>query len=144
MMSILLWISFLLHFVLIATIYYLYKEIRLVKNSNSNDDVTKLMETYLEEIKVENDRLQQSLMRLPIADNSEVLERANAAEKKLITADSPLVNNDGIGDRAEASLHARILQRYAEGATVDEIAKDLKCGKTETELIIKLYAKKRK
>ncbi|MEM1506445.1 hypothetical protein RG959_24150, partial [Domibacillus sp. 8LH] len=44
-------------------------------------------------------------------------------------------------DQVEASLQSRILQLHHRGKSNTEIAKQLDCGKTEVELIIKLYAK---
>ncbi|MDY0396396.1 hypothetical protein RWE15_21245 [Virgibacillus halophilus] len=56
-------ISFLLHIVSLAAIYFLFKQLtaKQEKNKQLPEDFLELMDTYLEEIRFENDKLKQHL-----------------------------------------------------------------------------------
>src|SRR5690625_5092517 len=58
MVSLLLIISFLLHIVLLIAIYFLYQQLEIVKR-NKNDKLEATLQSFLDEIKDENVRLQQ-------------------------------------------------------------------------------------
>ncbi|GGA62786.1 hypothetical protein [Ornithinibacillus halotolerans] len=46
-----------------------------------------------------------------------------------------------VQDDVEVSLQSRIMRLHNDGYTVEEIARSVGCGKTEAELIIKIYEK---
>lgn len=112
------------------------------------------METYLQEIKEENNRLQA------LINNSHQLKSSNTTNKednirqpvnqKIEEANNNLnYMNDfsffdnNINDTIEASLEAKVLQLHNEGLSITDIARKLHCGKTEAELIINLNKKNR-
>jgi|SRR5690625_3179171 len=138
MVSIALIISFLLHIITLFAIYQLLKQIQMKKETNTSE-FQAILDTYLQEIKEENDRLQKAVSEgwpneqqqpaLKMDNIDPALEATNLNEK-----------NES-KDYMEASLYSRILQLYDQGLTESEIARKLNCGKTEAALIIKLYGK---
>lgn len=139
-------ISFILHIITICAIYLLLKQIQQLKQDSPND-MTSLMETYLQEIKDENDQLQTALAIKPDKAHNEQdghSETAIVKEKQL--ANTTTINEAftlpeiDVKDQVESSLQAKVLQLYEQGHSSTEIAKKLNCGKTEAELIIKLHA----
>jgi response regulator of citrate/malate metabolism len=94
------------------------------------------MEQSLEEIKEENNRLQELLAHQKTqTDVNETFKEMQ--EEEDVT--HLLGETDGI--KVEASLDSQVLLLHQEGYTAEEIARKLNCGKTEAELIIKMYAK---
>lgn len=143
MISLLLIISFLLHIIAIFGIYQLYKQLQVVKQEDSSD-VIELFETYLQEIKDENNRLQVELSGKVSQEKTESPQQPEMYNKKQTTSENEKVSNykppeNQMDDSVEASLQARILQLYNEGLQETEIAQKLNCGKTEVALIIKLH-----
>ena len=63
-------ISFILHIITICAIYLLFKQVQQMKLENP-DEITSLMESYLQEIKDENNRLQTALSVQPVKDHDE-------------------------------------------------------------------------
>lgn len=153
MISFLLTISFLLHIVSLTAIYAMYKQLTAPKTDDTKD-VIQLMEAYLEEIKLENERLQEELSQsmnhpqpAPNRPNIKVAnpqisntkEQSNAQE----TDEPPVLPIDiDIQDDMEVSLQSQILKLHHEGLSHDEIARKLGCGKTEVDLILKFHEKK--
>ena len=137
MIQFMLIISFLLHIVLLMAVYHLFQQVQLSKKDNTND-ITNLFESYLQEIKDENNRLQGELLVNTTQHNQE--EKLDKQDSKT-NQYTPITPNN-IDDHYEASLQAQILQLYNEGMLVEEIANRLGCGTTEAGLIIKLYEKR--
>jgi|SRR5690625_4567612 len=142
MVSFVLIISFLLHIITFAAIYQLLKQIQTVKQSNT-DDIQEVLETYLQEIREENNRLQKSVTM----DEPNKQKPAQTIKDAKFDIDEMMAEEDQIyinenKDQMETSLHSRILQLYDKGLSETEIAQQLNCGKTEAELIIKLYGNK--
>ncbi|WP_200416353.1 DUF6115 domain-containing protein [Virgibacillus salexigens] len=137
MTSFLLIISFLLHGISFITIYYLLKLSRS-QQVNANELQT-LLASYLDEIKTENQHLERQL-------SQGVTNEANYSKEQIAAnpdAAGEQSNEENIDlpisemDQVEASLQARVLQMYSNGKSITEIARELNCGKTEAELIIK-------
>ncbi|MFD1171895.1 DUF6115 domain-containing protein [Oceanobacillus picturae] len=148
MESFLLIISFLLHIVTLAIIFQLFRQRSQPKSDTQTEELVTLLETYLQEVKEENDRLQEAISSEEDKATSvpkgvayePVRSQANydysKQENSSYTPPAPIEE-----DQVEASLQSRILQLHHRGKSNTEIAKQLNCGKTEVELIIKLYAK---
>lgn|SRR5690625_3287705 len=150
-------ISLLLHVVAFYLIFYLIKQVQLLREDKL-EGIQQLFSNYLVEIKEENDRLQKQL-----SSNSLINERPQVATleedqlhkttlndqhktnpiKHTDTPEIPLTQRtDHIQDTYEPSLQANILQMHDQGYTEEEIAKTLNCGKTEVELIVKFHHQK--
>lgn len=139
MTSMLLLISFLLHLIALAAIFQLFKQVQQLKKNNSQD-IMELLETYLEEIKEENRLLEKEVNNQTPPKNS-VPPETDDINKQNNGKDDYIPQVYNVMDDSETSLQARILQLHGQGQTVDKIARNLNCGKTEAELIIKLHGK---
>lgn len=150
MVSLLLIISFLLHIIALFSIYQLFKQLHAEKQQDNPQEIMEILEVYLEEIKQENNELKNLLKQDKSAE-----EEIEAPKKEIIVEKTEkkqeLKGNhesglDGLldelpGYQVDASLESRVLQLHSTGKSIEEIAKTLDCGKTEAELIIKLYQK---
>lgn len=147
MSSFLFIISFLLHIILLAIVYYLFQQIQLLKKNNTNE-VTELFESYLREIRSENRRLESEIeSKVSHTDQEKVTQQfeSNIINEEItnkVDLDKPILKTDTIHDKFETSLEAKILQLYHQGMEVTEIAQMLNCGKTEASLIINLSKKR--
>lgn len=147
MSSFLFIISFLLHIILLAIVYYLFQQIQLLKKNNTNE-VTELFESYLREIRSENRRLESEIeSKVSHTDQEKVTQQfesniINEEVTNKVDLDKPILKTDTIHDKFETSLEAKILQLYHQGMEVTEIAQMLNCGKTEASLIINLSKKR--
>lgn len=152
MISFLLIISFLLHLITLAAVFQLLKKVQELENSANSTEVTAVLERSLEEIKSENDRLQALMANhKPTSGGPENKQEesqqpkgetktpAQQRESIKMDADVDRLLANTPGDELEASLESRVMQLHAKGLTNEEIAKALGCGKTEAELIIRLY-----
>lgn len=135
MTSMLLVLSLLIHLITLTAFYQLFKQVQTLKQDRS-DDVTKLMETYLKEIKEENRLLETTLSQTET--RVEPATKA-AADKTDSSAYTPAT--DHVADESKLSLEAKVLQLYDRGLEIENIARQLNCGKTEAELIIKFNKK---
>ncbi|MGX4669258.1 DUF6115 domain-containing protein [Cerasibacillus sp. JNUCC 74] len=139
MTSFLLLISFLLHIISFSAIYQLFKQVKQHHQSNTTDsNIGALFESYLAEFKEENNRLQQALKQTNHAQLEPDSEENMEEIASTIVENVPMVD-DSKEDKVVTSLKANILQLYSKGLSPGEIAKQLNCGKTEAELIIKLH-----
>ncbi|MFD2628411.1 DUF6115 domain-containing protein [Oceanobacillus kapialis] len=147
MEALLLIISFLLHIITLTIIFQLFKQRSQPNHDTQTEEMIALLETYLQEVKEENDRLQKVIQENEQKTNS--IPKQQVSSVSLQDVDNSSEANDSSytppipeeEDYVEASLQSRILQLHHAGKTKTEIAKELDCGKTEVELIIKLYAK---
>ncbi|MFD1850356.1 DUF6115 domain-containing protein [Oceanobacillus bengalensis] len=138
MTSFLFIVSFLLHIIAIYIIIQLYWQIQSLKNTDSSE-INDLLKSYVQEIKDENKRLQNTLNEK--ASNKEVSLPDSAGTKLDVTIEEEVpvpFKEDVVQDYVEASLESKVLGLYHQGLSVTEIAKKLDCGKTEAELIINL------
>ncbi|HLR41070.1 MAG TPA: hypothetical protein VK091_05295 [Virgibacillus sp.] len=151
MTTLLLMISFLLHLLALVAIHQLFKQIQTykqAKTAENTEDITDLLETYLEEIKDENNRLQMELTKSrasskPDKNNGTTssLEKIEQTPIDSIYGEAPCFDTD---DSIETSLQAKVLQLSHQGYDAEAIAEKLNCGKTEAALIIKLQEKNRR
>lgn len=97
-----------------------------------------ILDSYMEEIRRENDKLQNLI---------EQSEDKTEHEHKIEYPSTPVYNppmipsEEKTEDQVETSLTAKILSLAEKGFAAEEIAKKLQCGKTEAELILKFHRK---
>ncbi|MBT2598682.1 MULTISPECIES: hypothetical protein [Oceanobacillus] len=146
-MSSLLWIiSFLLHMIALLAIYKLLQQIQVLKQRPASEsNIDSKLKHYIEEIRQENQNLQALIQKGATPDQKQqsngVLEEFNLQEEPFSEQIKENFSSEDAEDTVEASLEARVLQLYNQGKTIDEIASELECGKTEAEIIIKLHQK---
>ncbi|RDW17812.1 DUF6115 domain-containing protein [Oceanobacillus chungangensis] len=151
MQSLLLIISFLIHIVALYAIYRLSQQLQSFKKADTAE-ITELFELYLQEIKEENNRLQDKISsKTPPhikPEKTQVVSNnlKNDNHQKEINVEptakyaAPFIDAK-VDDLIETSLEARILQLHHQGMSITEIAQKLDRGKTEVELFIKLHQK---
>lgn len=138
MVAFLLIISFIIHMLSIYSIFILHRKTQAI-NTPVEHELHPILESYLNEIKEENKKLQQL-----VSKNEQLLEKPAKRKERNIPAEDNYAqiwdaeNND---DKVETSLHAKILSLHEKGLSIDQIAKQLKCGQTEAELILKFHEK---
>ncbi|GLO66022.1 DUF6115 domain-containing protein [Oceanobacillus kimchii] len=146
-MSSLLWIiSFLLHMIALLAIYKLLQQIQVLKQRPASEsNIDSKLKHYIEEIRQENQNLQALIQKGATPDQKQqsngVLEEFNLQEEPFSEQIKENFSSEDAEDTVEASLEAKVLQLYNQGKTIDEIASELECGKTEAEIIIKLHQK---
>jgi len=126
--------------VLLAAIYYLFKEVQALKR-NQPTNIVAIFEKYLRDIRTENDRLQDLSLTHVQTQRSPQREQHTRKEPKITSESAPTSNPESVQteDVSETSLQARMLQMYHQGKTAKEIAQSLNCGHTEVELTLKFY-----
>lgn len=140
MLSIILFFSFLLHIVAFWMIYSLHNKLKR-NHSTDLEEISELLELYLDELKEENKQLMDEL-------NNNTSFSAQEKESEVIKNElnNHPVQNDELPlekvDLMETSLEAEVLHLYQKMYTPNDIARKLNCGKTEVELIIKFHKKK--
>lgn len=154
MVSLLLIISFLLHIVIFIAYFNLSNQMALLKEENISE-IEQLFAKYLDEIKLENDRLQQEILQPnqtnKIASNEKQKKPTNNVvsytRKDLINQvkNEPVQSTNKLKQEAikqddvvETSIEANALQLYEQGYSATEIAQQLNRGTTEISLIIEL------
>ncbi|SFA77188.1 hypothetical protein SAMN04488072_101504 [Lentibacillus halodurans] len=142
MTSMLLFLSMLLHLITLTAIFQLFKQLQSLKQ-NHTGEMAELMEAYLEDIKEENRLLKDAIPQKDLSPETAAAQKASDSQ-----LETNIKNENGyspetahVADESELSLEAQILQLHDKGITVDEIARQLNCGKTEAELIIKMKKK---
>lgn len=149
MTSLLLIISFLLHTIILIGLFQLLKQIQSLKHSKDKETET-MMLAFIDEIKTENQRLQQQLNQHQgkTSDDPLLYEQKEATSERPDLHDESKVldeRNSQLTDRLQdqqeemkLSLEGRVLQLNQKGYSIEEIAEILTCGKTEVELILNL------
>lgn len=156
MTSLLLIISFLLHVIMLIAIFQLYQQLQKIKQTNDHALET-TMQRFISEIKAENNYLRQNMAQknpptptnAPQAvaskqgtdDGLEKEQHPNQANEEVHHQDTYNKAAELVEDKQEQielSLEGKILQLYQAGYPVDQIARQLTCGKTEVALILEL------
>ncbi|WP_217585582.1 DUF6115 domain-containing protein [Lentibacillus saliphilus] len=145
MTPILIFFSFMLHILAFIIIFILYKKINAQENQTP-EEVMDVLDSFLQDIKEENTHLLAQINRNSTTEQKveEALPDEGIAHAILEKKDDALhlkAPQSNVEDTYEQSLQSRILHLYGQGHTIEEIAKQLDCGKTEAELIIKMYSK---
>ncbi|GGJ56154.1 hypothetical protein GGR02_000428 [Anoxybacillus voinovskiensis] len=161
MTAFLLTISFVLHALSLFIIILLYLQLAKIKEVEKRqaqiiEEMEQTVSAYFIEWKEENERFLQALSktlhhRSSVKNEAKVEKSAttpNAAPLEQKESEwSPLAHVDEMKDTVEIrtirpkpaplSLAEQAAQLYKEGKTIEEIAKTLKKGKTEIELLLK-------
>ncbi|ANB60003.1 DUF6115 domain-containing protein [Anoxybacteroides amylolyticum] len=161
MIALLLTISFVLHALSLFIIILLYLQLTKIKEvekrqSQIIEEMEQTVSAYFIEWKEENERFLQALSKTlhhrSSAKNETKAEKSEAAPSTALferkeSEWSPLAHVDQMKDTVEIrtirpkpaplSLAEQVVQLYKEGKTIEEIAKMLKKGKTEIELLLK-------
>jgi len=153
MVPILFLISFSIHIALLIVTWRLVHQVKTLKN-NQPEAIMDIFETYLEEIKAENRKLQSgSPNKQSHLNNTAKQKKKTSAEEHQIqeasntetTGSAEKVQTEEKNDvesyKSDVSLsfEANVLHLYSQGLTVEEIAKRLNRGKTEVMLTVKFY-----
>jgi len=147
--NVLLVFSLLLHLVTFYIIMILAQRIQQIKNQTGgieNRELAEILESHLEAVRAENQRLIAQLTPLDhhnISDSGPKDGEKAAIEKKAQPLDHeiPPPPVEGIEDQVEPSQTGEVIQLYQKGWSKQEIAKHLGLGNGEVELIINLYNK---
>ncbi|WP_077615104.1 DUF6115 domain-containing protein [Caenibacillus caldisaponilyticus] len=162
MISVLLVFSLLLHLVTFYLLILLTQRINQLKHAQSEHDLEAIdaaLSAHLEAVRAENQALLDALdehqvkrdQAAPIERREEAApreeqtsargpaeERTPSAGAEAVPAPPPI---DGVQDRVEPSLSAQVLHLAEAGHDVEHIAKQLKIGKGEVELMLNLHRK---
>ncbi|TMN23600.1 DUF6115 domain-containing protein [Lentibacillus cibarius] len=138
-MAILLFISLLAHLITFVVIFNLAKQLQSIKNERHND-LSEQLSGYLEAIREENRHLEATLADEKKQSNHTTKQGNNHIQTVESTPiETGKSQTAPISQEPEMSLEAQVLHHYAKGMTVEEIARELDCGQTEAELIIKFH-----
>lgn len=140
--------------IMTVVVIHLNKKFQQFKQTELHD-VVELFETYLEDIKAENQRLQEQLsLSTSKPTQSQKNNHQPADERAFVTIGDKLndkVNIDQVDISREVqqddvklstSFEASVLQLYQQGFSEEDIARKLNSGKTEVALIINLYGER--
>ncbi|MDA7025838.1 Swarming motility protein SwrB [Bacillus sp. CLL-7-23] len=165
-MSTILWlISFMLHGTLIYFVIILYARLGAFKEAEKNqkqmlEETENTLTAFLMELKDENDKLVQELQKDRAAEvkqkpgKFEEEPALSLPELKEKDADLPLYIESMIHevereedelnqeeDEEAVSFEEKAVLLYEQGLSIEEVAKQLKSGKTEVELLLKFRGK---
>ncbi|NPC92600.1 Swarming motility protein SwrB [Bacillus sp. WMMC1349] len=167
-MSTILWlISFMLHGTLIYFVIILYTRLGAFKEAEKNqkqmlEETENTLTAFLMELKDENDKLVQELQKdrtNEINQKPEKFEEEPALslpESKEKDADLPLyiesmihevereedeLNQEEDEEAEAVTFEEKAVLLYEQGLSIEEVAKQLKSGKTEVELLLKFRGK---
>ncbi|GLH63227.1 hypothetical protein [Parageobacillus sp. G301] len=156
MIAFLLVVSFILHALSLFVIILLYLQLSRVKETEKRqqqmaEEMEQTFSAYLLEWKEENERflkeLSDVLTNRTKADRKQSPSKANATSTKEEALPDYFPNVDDVKDivdirhQAMPSLVEEAWQLFEQGKTIEEIAKILKKGKTEIELLLKFRQK---
>jgi hypothetical protein len=156
MIAFLLVVSFILHALSLFVIILLYLQLSKVKETEKRqqqmaEEMEQTFSAYLLEWKEENERflkeLSDVLTNRTKADRKQSPSKANATSTKEEALPDYFPNVDDVKDivdirhQAMPSLVEEAWQLFEQGKTIEEIAKILKKGKTEIELLLKFRQK---
>lgn len=146
MTSLLLLVSFLIHLILFIALYHLYQRVSQDKQEQhiQSERIEQLLMSFLEEIRLENEKLDEKISRPSFQQNKAFTETNKQDNYKnkvndYHSLDSKTLHvNKDRQDQVETSFEGQTLQLYNEGYSIDEIAQKLKRGKREVQLLLKM------
>ncbi|WP_143415839.1 hypothetical protein [Geobacillus sp. E263] len=156
MIAFLLVVSFILHALSLFVIILLYLQLSKVKETEKRqqqmaEEMEQTFSAYLLEWKEENERflkeLTDMLTNRTKDDRKQSSSKADATSTKEEALPNYFPNVDDVKDivdirhQAMPSLVEEAWQLFEQGKTIEEIAKILKKGKTEIELLLKFRQK---
>ena len=132
----LLWMfSFIMHIVLLFIVYKLFQQLQVLKQSN-NQEMKDLLDTFLKEMKEENQQLQRQVNEIQSQSDTSTVSGGMKEEP----TDHPLSSEPPVEEKYDdfsPSIQGQVYQLYDQGLSIEDIAKRLDRGKTEVELMIK-------
>ncbi len=138
MVALLLIISFTLHIIFFITLYYLYQQLQK-RNTVDEKELEQILASFLQEIKLENDRLQKQFKEETATANEPIKKEYASTSRDLYKPiDLPVQMSEKPKDKIETSATGEILNLYHQGVPIEKIARKLNKGKTEVELIVKM------
>ncbi|MGG3956091.1 hypothetical protein ABEV15_05510 [Bhargavaea massiliensis] len=151
-MTTFLWmISFVLHGISLFLIILLsLKWIKIKENEKEQAELIREMEammtTYLMQFKEENERFIKQLTSSPIRQKKKEAPPSFQEEQVLLPVEQvvdriELSTTAPKKEQSVESLVSEALKLQQQGKTIEEIAKTLKRGKTEMELLLKFHQK---
>lgn len=159
MVSIVLFISFILHFVTLFIILLLFLKWNKVKQieaeqNNMRREIEEIFSAYLLELKEENEKFTQIANEItrgrnygqPQKQNREVTftDRSSNQDDMKDVIDGPPISEyvpptPEFKEVYDQSFPSQVLELHNNGYTVNEIAQKLNKGKTEIELVLKFH-----
>ena len=136
-LSIIILFSILLHAIAFWLIFSLNNKLKN-KQSTDLEDITELLDLYLDELKEENKQLKEELKENTKLTQAKETESSHTPLNYLVEEiDDNIETNVENEDFLETSIESQVLQLHQQKYTANEIARKLNCGNTEVELIIK-------
>ncbi|UOR12706.1 DUF6115 domain-containing protein [Halobacillus amylolyticus] len=139
MVYFLLAISFILHGVLILTIMVLFNKVKQteeleLRQKQVSSEIEEVFNAYLLEIKEENAKMDGWLKHTSQQSKQRPEQNSiDTEEKPDYTPPLPLEGEEDY----QPSLQSSVIVMYQNGASMEEIARELNMGKTEVELLVK-------
>lgn len=137
-------ISFLIHILLIYTVYHLFQQLQSTK-AEHKAELNSLLGSIIDEMKLENDRFEQKLTaKSQVTEKPRPSNTLQQQQQYQTQAKESFIDYDKLldeamnADKIETSIEAQVFQMYQEGKTIEEIARKTKRGKTEVTLMLKL------
>ncbi|WP_297989803.1 DUF6115 domain-containing protein [Anoxybacillus sp.] len=144
-MTTFLWmISFVLHGISLFLIILLSLKWMKVKEAEKEQaewlrEMETMMTTYLMQFKEENERFVKQITSSPVRQKKKEAPPLLPVEQVIDQVELSTAKPNG--EQSLESLVSEALKLQQQGKTIDEIAKTLKRGKTEMELLLKFHQK---
>jgi len=134
----LIFISILLNIVCLYLIFNLSNKFQ--KQSNSHDsktseEVEELLELFTEEMKIENERLHEMILKFTQKNH----QQKDLDESTIIESEETVTDLKESDDKLFSKETNEVLTLAQKGYNAEEIAKMLHRGKGEVELLLKFY-----
>ncbi|KFZ41724.1 hypothetical protein CS060_00170 [Anoxybacillus flavithermus] len=146
-MTTFLWfVSFVLHGISLFLIVLLsLKWVKIKETEREQAELIREMETmmttYLMQFKEENERFVKQITSSSIRQHSRSLRKEQMSPPVEHVVDRIELSTTSAEEQSAESLVSEALKLQQQGKTIDEIAKILKRGKTEMELLLKFHQK---
>ncbi|WP_416731525.1 DUF6115 domain-containing protein [Fictibacillus sp. JL2B1089] len=131
-------ISIMLNIVCLYLIFNLYKEFQKQINahdSKTSEEVEELLELFSEEMKIENERLHEMILKFSQKNH----QQKDLDESTIIEPDETGTDLKESEDKQFSNETNEVLTLAQKGYNAEEIAKMLHRGKGEVELLLKFY-----
>lgn len=127
-----------LNIVCLYLIFNLYKEFQKQINghdSKTSEEVEELLELFSEEMKIENERLHEMILKFSQKNH----QQKDLDESTIIEPDETGTDLKESEDKQFSNETNEVLTLAQKGYNAEEIAKMLHRGKGEVELLLKFY-----
>ncbi|WP_144700736.1 DUF6115 domain-containing protein [Fictibacillus phosphorivorans] len=134
----LIFISILLNIVCLYLIFNLSNKFQKQSNSHdskTNEEVEELLELFTEEMKIENERLHEMILKFTQKNH----QQKDLDESTIIESEETVTDLKESDDKHFSKETNEVLTLAQKGYNAEEIAKMLHRGKGEVELLLKFY-----